>query len=104
MVAARRARPAASLSAAPSPLADHAAATPPHCPPGRAKKAGRAPSGAWRLPSGGLAGDRDRWRVHGLRRPGRGERRAVVDRDASLILDATRAIIEAPGAVERAAR
>jgi hypothetical protein len=81
-----------------------ALAGPPHCPPGHAKKGWCAPAGAWRLPPGAVVRDWDDWRGHGLRRPGRGERWVVVDRDADLILDATRAVIEAIGAVERAAR
>jgi hypothetical protein len=89
---------AALTAAAPVASAPH------HCPPGHAKKGWCSPSQVGRLPPGLEARTWDDWRRHGLRTPGRGERYVLVDRDVYLILDATREVLEAVGAVDRLPR
>ena len=87
---------AALLSAAPG------AADPRHCPPGHAKKGWCSPGSTWTLPPGIRAQVWDGWRDRGLRAPGRGEAWVVVDGEAYLIIEATRQVLEAIGAIVRA--
>lgn len=77
-------------------------AEPPHCPPGHAKKGWCDPRGGRALPPG--LRDWDGWRDYGLRRPREGERWVTYDGEAYLILDATRQVLEAVGAVDRLLR
>lgn len=80
-----------------------ALAQPPHCPPGHAKKGWCDPR-VDGLPPGLRLRDWDGWRERGLREPRRGERWVTVDGEAYLILDATRQVLEAAGAVDRLLR
>jgi allantoicase len=88
---------AATLAAAP------VAAAPQHCPPGHARKGWCAPGSIRSLPPGVRMQMWDGWRKHGLRAPQRGEAWVVVDDEAYLIIEATRQVLEAVGAVARAA-
>jgi hypothetical protein len=73
------------------------------CPPGHAKK-GWCAMGTYRIPPGLDARRWDAWERNGLRPPRRGESYRVVDGDLYLILDATREVLEALGAIERVVR
>lgn len=82
-----------------------AQAGPPHCPPGHAKK-------GWCAPGGGstvyvVPRDYrrvDDWRRHGLPAPRRGHVYAVYEDEVYLVLEATREVAEAIGAVARVLR
>ena len=78
-----------------------AEARPKHCPPGHAKKGWCTPGGRYALPPGLRYRHWDRWRDAGLRRPRAGEIYVIVDGEAFLILEATREVLEALGAVTR---
>ena len=82
-----------------APMAADAA--PKHCPPGHAKKGWCKPGSYYALPPGIRMQIFDRWREAGLRAPRRGERYVIVSRELFLILEATREVIEAIGAVDR---
>jgi hypothetical protein len=87
----------AGLSAVAAPVA----AEPPHCPPGHAKKGWCAPGSLRALPPGIRMQVWDGWRDRGLRAPRRGEAWVLADGEAYLIIEATRQVLEAVGAVAR---
>lgn len=92
---------AAALVAAAALTVLPADATPKHCPPGHAKKGWCSPGGNYALPPGiRYKAIRD-WDRYGLRAPRRGEVYVVVDEEVFLILEATREVLEAVGAVGR---
>lgn len=76
-------------------------AGPPHCPPGHQKKGWCTPGQASRLPPDQRGRVIEDWSRHDLPAPGRGREYVVVDGEVFLVLDATREVIEAVGAVER---
>jgi hypothetical protein len=78
-----------------------ALADPGKCPPGHAKKGWCAPGSFSALPPGIRMQVWDGWRERGLRAPGRGEAWVVADGEAYLIIEATRQVLEAVGAVAR---
>ena len=81
-----------------------AMAAPKHCPPGHAKKGWCTPGGPYALPPVlGYRQIRD-WDRHGLPRPRRGAIYVELDREVFLILEATREVLEAVGAVDRVLR
>jgi len=81
-----------------------AEAKPKHCPPGHAKKGWCSPGSVYALPPGIRMQIFDKWRDHGLRRPGSGERYVIVDDELFLIIEATREVLEALGAISRVLR
>jgi hypothetical protein len=85
-------------------LGTAAVAQPPHCPPGHAKKGWCTPGGYYRLQPGAELRTWGDWRERGFPAPGPGRRYVVVDREAFLIVDATREVVEALGAVDRLMR
>jgi hypothetical protein len=85
-------------------LGGTALAQPPHCPPGHAKKGWCTPGGVYRLAPGAEVRYWGDWRERGFRDPGPGRRYVVVDREVFLIVDATREVLEAFGALDRLAR
>lgn len=100
MISLTRIAMVAALAALPM-AATSALATPKHCPPGHAKKGWCKPGTYSSLPPGLRYKHFDRWEEAGLRRPRRGEIYVEVDREIYLILEATREVIEAAGAVSR---
>jgi hypothetical protein len=72
---------------------------PPHCPPGHAKKGWCRPGEPSRIPA--RAERWEGWRDRGLRPPRDGEIYVRLDREVWLVLEATREVLEAVGAVER---
>ena len=81
--------------------AQPALSKPKHCPPGHAKKGWCNPGGSNVLPPGLRYKVIRRWQDHGLRRPGHGQAYIIVDNEVLLILEATREVLEAVGAVSR---
>lgn len=79
-------------------------ARPPHCPPGQARQGLCEPGQVFRLPPGIEAQEWRAWNRHGLRAPGPGRRYVTVGRDLFLIVDATREVVEALGAIDRLLR
>jgi hypothetical protein len=82
-----------AVSFAPAP----ADATPKHCPPGHAKKGWCDPGQRYYAPAGYRRVDD--WRRHDLPAPRPGYSYGVIDEEVFLILDATREVLEAVGAV-----
>jgi Ni/Co efflux regulator RcnB len=78
------------------------AADPQHCPPGHAQKGWCSPGSIRSLPPGIRMQVWEGWRERGLRAPSRGEAWVVADGEAYLIIEATRQVLEAVGAVSRA--
>lgn len=76
-------------------------AAPKHCPPGHAKKGWCSPGSVYALPPGIRMQIFDRWREAGLRAPRSGQRYVIVDDELFLILEATREVLQALGAVSR---
>ena len=76
-------------------------AKPKHCPPGHAKKGWCSPGSVYKLPPGIRMQIYDKWKDHDLRAPRRGERYVIVDNELFLILEATREVLEALGAIDR---
>lgn len=76
-------------------------AKPKHCPPGHAKKGWCAPGSYYALPPGIRMQIFGKWRDHGLRAPGRGQKYVIVDDELFLIIEATREVLEALGAISR---
>lgn len=98
-------RPAlAALALAGSLIGTGLQAAPPHCPPGHAKKGWCGPGVVYRLPPGLEAPEWRGWSEWRLRAPGPGRRYVVVDREVFLIVDATREVVEALGALDRLMR
>lgn len=81
-----------------------AVATPKHCPPGHAKKGWCTPGGPYALPPGIRYRKIRDWDRYGLPRPRRGAIYVELDREVFLILEATREVLEAIGAVDRVLR
>jgi|AACY02.2.fsa_nt_gi Domain of unknown function (DUF3315). len=81
-----------------------AAAAPDHCPPGHAKKGWCVPGEGRVLPREAMGPAWRDWRRHDLPAPGRGESYRLVSGELLLVLDATREVLEAVGAVERVLR
>ena len=82
-----------ALSGAP----DFAAATPKHCPPGHAKKGWCKPGERYYAPADYRRVDD--WRRHRLPDPRDGRVYGVIGEEVFLILEATREVLEAVGAV-----
>ena len=100
----RHAMMVALLCLAIAGAAGDALAKPPHCPPGHARKGWCSPGETYRLPPGIAGRDWDDWDRARLPAPRDGRRYVVVDGDLFLILDATREVVEAFGALERLLR
>lgn len=89
---------AAAFAASPAVVS----ATPKHCPPGHAKKGWCKPGERYYAPNDYRRVDD--WRRYELQPPPHGHVYAVVDGEVLLILEATREVLEAIGAVDRVLR
>ncbi|MBY8977032.1 hypothetical protein KHP62_14535 [Rhodobacteraceae bacterium NNCM2] len=78
-----------------------ALATPKHCPPGHAQKGWCEPGQRYYLPKGADYRVYPDWKKRGWKAPGRGGNYVIVDDEVFLIIDATREVLEAVGAVGR---